>query len=75
MQRDQHAIPAIVYKILDQMEPRILANHVRTFADFLVDEFNTNQSEAANYINLLLYMIWDKVWLLLFIFIFINLTF
>ena len=61
MQRDQNAIPAIVYKILDAMEPRILANHVRTFADFLVDEFNTNQSEASNYINLLLNMIWDQV--------------
>ena len=61
MQRDQNAIPAVVYKILDAMEPRILANHVRTFADFLVDEFNTNQSEASNYINLLLNMIWDQV--------------
>jgi len=61
LQRDLRAIPAVIYKILDQMEPRILANHMRTFADFLVDEFNTNQKEATNYINLLLYMIWDKV--------------
>jgi hypothetical protein len=61
MQRDRNSIPAVVYKILDQMEPRILANNLRTFADYLVDEFNDKQHEAMNYINLLLYMIWNKV--------------
>ena len=61
MQRDKNAIPAVVYKILNQMEPRNIAHHIRTFTDYLVTEFEINQSEVMTYINLLLYMIWDKV--------------
>ena len=61
MQRDKNAILAVAYKILNQMEPRNIAHHIRTFTDYLVTEFETNQSEVTNHINLLLNMIWDKV--------------
>ena len=64
IQRQQQQLPAIVFKVLEKFNFNTLANHVRTFTDYLIESFQAignNQQEAFNYIDFLIRMIWTHV--------------
>ena len=53
-----------MFKVLEKFNFNTLANHVRTFTDYLIESFQAignNQQEALNYIDFLNRMIWTHV--------------
>ena len=55
-------LPSIVYDVLEQFNFSQLSAHIRTFSDFIINEFQAvgnDENAAMSYIDILIRMIWD----------------
>ena len=60
--QQENQLPSIVFEVLEQFNFSQLSAHIRTFSDFMINEFQAvgnDQNAAFAYIDLLVRMIWD----------------